>query len=121
MISISHEIAVNTPQDQLFRALSTLEGLKGWYTRRSKEPPTGMGKRFLALPTSSRSTGNSSKSSPTHWFSGNAHEGLAQQLVLRLHFGSPARVATELLWSAITRVGRRDTRLSKPATPFGES
>ena len=32
MAPISHEIRINAPRDRVFEALSTLEGIKGWYT-----------------------------------------------------------------------------------------
>jgi uncharacterized protein YndB with AHSA1/START domain len=32
MATISHRITVKSPQDQVFQALSTLEGLRSWYT-----------------------------------------------------------------------------------------
>jgi len=32
MAKVSHEIRVKAPRDRVFQALSTAEGLKGWYT-----------------------------------------------------------------------------------------
>lgn len=32
MATIPHRITIHVPQDQVFRALSTVEGLKSWYT-----------------------------------------------------------------------------------------
>ena len=32
MANISHKITIQTPKSQVFKALCTTEGLKGWYT-----------------------------------------------------------------------------------------
>jgi uncharacterized protein YndB with AHSA1/START domain len=32
MATLSHKVTVNAPQERLFQALSTVEGLRGWYT-----------------------------------------------------------------------------------------
>ena len=32
MATLAHKVTIHTPQDQVFKALSTIEGLKSWFT-----------------------------------------------------------------------------------------
>jgi uncharacterized protein YndB with AHSA1/START domain len=46
MSKISHKITIDAPADRVFKALSTAEGLKGWYTA-DLEGKVGQGKEAI--------------------------------------------------------------------------
>jgi hypothetical protein len=78
----SHRIRIKAPQDRTFKALSTAEGIKSWYTSNLEAKSAKAKKRCSALAAESRFAGVSLSSRLTRKSVGNALRALALQLEL---------------------------------------
>jgi len=72
MVDIRHRVGITAPQEQVYEALSTVEGLSGWWTRDTAGDPAIGGKLEFFFGQAERPAERFISADPGAWYTATA-------------------------------------------------